>query len=238
MMRDVAIKRIARIVFTISVICGFSLQGIATGETMFVTDQLYLALREQPDLELPSIAVLSSDTEVEILERSNDWARVSLADGRTGWVMEKYLVEEVPKSRRIEALQRKIEAQSETIEGLNKQIKEMSLEIEDLSQKAESEPVASETSREHADTLLLVERLQEENASLRGDVSELESLREAETAMKRQIEELGKKLAVAAEGKVWEGRRIIYVIGIGALVVGLIVGYLVKRPDKNRYYLR
>jgi len=238
MMSDVAMKRIARVVLTISVICVFSLQGTATAETMYVTDQLYLALREQPDLELPSIAVLSSDTEVEILERSNDWVRVSLADGRTGWVMEKYLVEDVPKSRRIETLQKKIETQSETIEGLNKQIKEMSLEIEDLSQKAESGPVASETPREHADTLLLVERLQEENASLREEMSELEILRAAETAMKRQIAELEKKLAVTAEGKDWEGRRIIYVIGIGALVVGLIVGYLVKRPDKNRYYLR
>jgi SH3 domain protein len=238
MMRDVAMNRIAWVVFSLSVICSFSAQRIATAETMYVTDQLYLAVREAPDLELPSVAVLPSDTEVEILERSNDWTRVSLADGRTGWVMEKYLVQDVPKSRRIEALQRDVETQSKTIEGLNKQIKEMSLEIEELTQKAESEPVATEESREHADTLLLIERLQEENASLRGEVSELETSREAETAMKRHIEELEKKLAAAAGGKTRQGSRIIYVIGIGALLVGLVVGYLVKKPDKNRYYLR
>ena len=238
MMRDVAMKRIAWVVFSLSIIWSFSAQGIATDETMYVTDQLYLAVREAPDLDLPSVAVLPSDTEVEILERSNDWARVSLADGRTGWVMEKYLVQDMPKSRKIETLQREVETESETIEGLNKQIKEMSLRIEGLTQKAESEPVATEESREHADTLLLVERLQEENASLRGEVSELETLREAETAMKRHIEELEKKLAAPAEGKTWEGRRIIYVIGIGALVAGLIVGYLVRRPDKDRYFLR
>ena len=231
-------KRIAWVVFSLSVICSFSAQRIATAETMYVTDQLYLAVREAPDLELPSMAVLPSDTEVEILERSNDWTRVSLADGRTGWVMEKYLVQDVPKSTRIEALQRKIETQSETMKGLRTQIKEMSLEIEMLTQKAESQPVATEKSSEHGDTLLLVEKLQEENASLREDVSALEASIEAETAMKRQIEELEKKLAGAADGKTWEGRRIMYVIAIGALVVGLIVGYLVRRPDKDRYYLR
>jgi len=231
-------KRMAWVVFFLSLMCGLSVQGIAAAETMYVTDQLYLALRDAPDLELPSVAVLSSDTEVEVLERSNDWARVSLADGRTGWVMEKYLVQDVPKSTRIEALQRKIETQSETMKGLRTQIKEMSLEIEMLTQKAESQPVATEKSSEHGDTLLLVEKLQEENASLREDVSALEASIEAETAMKRQIEELEKKLAGAADGKTWEGRRIMYVIAIGALVVGLIVGYLVRRPDKDRYYLR
>jgi len=231
-------KRMAWVVFFLSLMCGLSAQGIAAAETMYVTDQLYLALRDAPDLELPSVAVLSSDTEVEVLERSNDWARVSLADGRTGWVMEKYLVQDVPKSTRIEALQRKIETQSETMKGLRTQIKEMSLEIEMLTQKAESQPVATEKSSEHGDTLLLVEKLQEENASLREDVSALEASIEAETAMKRQIEELEKKLAGAADGKTWEGRRIMYVIAIGALVVGLIVGYLVRRPDKDRYYLR
>jgi len=194
-------KRMAWVVFFLSLMCGLSVQGIAAAETMYVTDQLYLALRDAPDLELPSVAVLSSDTEVEVLERSNDWARVSLADGRTGWVMEKYLVQDVPKSTRIEALQRKIETQSETMKGLRTQIKEMSLEIEMLTQKAESQPVATEKSSEHGDTLLLVEKLQEENASLREDVSALEASIEAETAMKRQIEELEKKLAGAADGK-------------------------------------
>jgi len=231
-------KRMAWVVFFLSLMCGLSVQGIAAAETMYVTDQLYLALRDAPDLELPSVAVLSSDTEVEVLERSNDWARVSLADGRTGWVMEKYLVQDVPKSTRIEALQRKIETQSETMKGLRTQIKEMSLEIEMLTQKAESQPVATEKSSEHGDTLLLEEKLPEENATLREDVSALEASIEAETAMKRQIEELEKKLAGAADGKTWEGRRIMYVIAIGALVVGLIVGYLVRRPDKDRYYLR
>ena len=74
------------------VACFLSLVATGLAETMYVTDRLYLSLRKGPGLGEPSLSVLVSDTKVEVVETERDWARVKLEDGRTGWVMRKFLV--------------------------------------------------------------------------------------------------------------------------------------------------
>jgi SH3 domain protein len=205
---------------------------------MYVTDRLYLSVRSAPDPELPSQAVISSDTEVEVLERSDEWARIMLADGQTGWVMEKYLVHEVPRSQKIEVLEQEIETKSQTIEDLNTRIKKMSLQIEELTEKTKNQAPIRRESGEQTDTVHLVKRLQAENASLKEDIAELQAVKASEPAMKRQIEDLKQKLAEAATRDTGKSMTIVYLAGAVVFVIGLILGYLVKRPKKNRYYLR
>ncbi|MFQ5841631.1 MAG: SH3 domain-containing protein, partial [Thermodesulfobacteriota bacterium] len=79
-------------------ICFLWAQGTALAETMYVTDRLHLSLRKSPDTGQPSVGLLPSDTKVEVLETEGKWAKVNLENGRTGWVMKRYLVKDVPKS--------------------------------------------------------------------------------------------------------------------------------------------
>ncbi|NIU38405.1 SH3 domain-containing protein, partial [Candidatus Bathyarchaeota archaeon] len=44
------------------------------------------------------MGLLPSDTRVEVLETEGKWAKVTAENGRTGWVMQRYLVKDVPKS--------------------------------------------------------------------------------------------------------------------------------------------
>ena len=80
-------------------------QGTGLAETMYVTDRLYLSLRNAPDPEQRPLALLPSDTKVDVLETKGDWAKVMLEDGRTGWVMKRYLTKKLHKSSIIEQLE-------------------------------------------------------------------------------------------------------------------------------------
>lgn len=109
-----------RIIILLSVVVLFVLWTRENGfaQTMYVTDRLYLSLRSEPDPELPAITLLPSDTEVEVLSTEGQWAQVKLSDGRTGWVMKRFLVEDVPKSVMIEELQQKIATKDVILEKL------------------------------------------------------------------------------------------------------------------------
>ena len=109
-----------RIIILLSVVVLFVLWTRTNGfaQTMYVTDRLYLSLRSEPDPELPAITLLPSDTEVEVLSTEGQWAQVKLSDGRTGWVMKRFLVEDVPKSVMIEELQQKIATKDVILEKL------------------------------------------------------------------------------------------------------------------------
>ena len=49
-------------------LCG---QGTGLAETMYVTDRLYLSLRNAPDPEQRPLALLPSDTKVDVLDPKN-----------------------------------------------------------------------------------------------------------------------------------------------------------------------
>jgi SH3 domain protein len=102
----------------IVVSCLFWAQASGLAQTMYVTDRLYLSLRSEPDAELPTITLLPSDTEIEVLSTEGQWAQVKLLDGRSGWVMKRFLVEDVPKSVIIEQLKQQIAKKDVLLEKL------------------------------------------------------------------------------------------------------------------------
>jgi SH3-like domain-containing protein len=107
-------------------------QGSGLAETMYVTDRLYLSLRNAPEPEAPSLALLPSDTKVDVLEMEDNWAKVTLKDGRTGWVIKRFLVKELPKSLIIEQLQNQIQNKNISLERLREENASLKEEIETL----------------------------------------------------------------------------------------------------------
>jgi SH3 domain protein len=238
----------------------FFIYGAVFAEPMYVTDRLYLSLRDSPELEQSSVGVLQSDTRVEVLETEDDWAKVQLEDGRRGWVMKKYLTKDSPKALAITQLQGEIKKKSLTIENLRERINDMSLKIKELEEQVLAKSrIISERGGEVKDSSraisgsgaqagklpAMVERLQKENASLKREITELSALREREGAMKKEIEELKKNLTQpnmkgqpSTGQKRFGKRNAAYLVGILGLLVGVVVGYLARRPDRNRVFLR
>jgi SH3 domain protein len=114
------------------VVCLLYGQGSGLAETMYVTDRLYLSLRNAPDPGQPSLDLLPSDTKVEVLETEGNWAKVKLEDGRTGWVMKRFLVKDLPQSLIIEQLKEQLENRNISLEGLRQENASLKEEIENL----------------------------------------------------------------------------------------------------------
>ena len=114
------------------VICLIYCQGSGLAETMYVTDRLHLSLRNSPGPGQPALRLLPSDTKVDVLETEGNWAKVQLEDGSKGWVMKKYLVEDLPKSLVIEQLKGQIEEGKDIPERLQKENASLKREIDTL----------------------------------------------------------------------------------------------------------
>lgn len=138
-------KNIKLFLFVV-IACLLHSQGNGLAETMYVTDRLYLSLRNAPSPEAPRLALLPSDTKVDVLEMEGNWAdtegdilkgegrwaQVRLEVGKTGWVMKRFLVKNVPKSLIIERLQRQIEDKDTATGRLREEIASRDREIEIL----------------------------------------------------------------------------------------------------------
>lgn len=85
--------------------------GIAwSQDTMYVTDMLQLGMHHAQDTSDEAFRNLVSGTEVTVLERAPDFARVRTADGAEGWVRSFYLVAEQPARSRVAELEARVGA--------------------------------------------------------------------------------------------------------------------------------
>jgi SH3 domain protein len=81
----------------------------AGAETAYVTDSLRLGIHAAGDTSDRAFDNLLSGAAVEVLERSPNYARVRLHDGREGWVKATYLVTTKPAATRVGELEAEIE---------------------------------------------------------------------------------------------------------------------------------
>lgn len=176
--------------------------GDIAAETMYVTDRLYLSLRRTPNTEEPALVLLPSDTKVDVLTKKGDWAQVKLEDGKTGWVLKRFLVKERPKSQIIEELKREIESKNALLEKLQK---------ESVSREQAISDQAAFKAREEA----LLKRID---------------------ALKSKIAEQTKHVEVNTKEQTVKRLKEVYVTGIVAFFLGLIVGYMLRKPKKRQLF--
>ncbi|HZF30468.1 MAG TPA: TIGR04211 family SH3 domain-containing protein [Gammaproteobacteria bacterium] len=86
---------------------------VAAAETAYVTDSLRLGLYADADASGTPSQNLVSGTPLEVLERTQGYARVRTAAGSEGWVKSTYLVDEKPARLRVAEL----EAELATLRG-------------------------------------------------------------------------------------------------------------------------
>src|SRR5262245_65020394 len=77
----------------------------AAAETAWVTDSLRLGLYAEPDASGSPSQNLQSGAALEVLERTQGYARVRTAAGSEGWVKSAYLVDEKPAQLRVAELE-------------------------------------------------------------------------------------------------------------------------------------
>lgn len=141
----------------LTLVVGIGAFGPASAETAYVTDSLRLGLHAASDTSDRPFETLLSGTAVEVLERTTNYARVKLPDGREGWVKAAYLVTEKPAAARVLELESEIDG----LEGAVAQAKTAQTAAQHELTRLTSELQATTGSTETIQQT--IERLQAEN---------------------------------------------------------------------------
>lgn len=105
----------------------------ATARTVYVTDSLEITLRSGPDATRKIVKMLPSGTPLQILDQTTSWYRVRTQQGQTGWVLKRYVMQEVPKKMQIQELQDKIETLEQSSSKAQATIQQLRSENRELS---------------------------------------------------------------------------------------------------------
>ncbi|PIE63108.1 MAG: SH3 domain-containing protein [Desulfobacter postgatei] len=107
--------------------------SITTGiyaKDIYVSGVTRITMRTGPGISHKIVAMVTSGTKLEILEYRKDWSMVRNAAGKTGWVLTRFLTEDVPKAIMVEQYKKENQrlssnlfAAQETAKTLNTQNK-------------------------------------------------------------------------------------------------------------------
>ena len=128
-------------------------------ETRYVTDILQLGLYDNAEGTGSPVLNLASGTELTVLERVPNYARVRTPDGDEGWVRSFYLIEEKPAQLRIAEVEARVESLESELALATAARMAAEEKAAAVVAEAELELAAAGASRE------TLARLQEENAA-------------------------------------------------------------------------
>ncbi|MGW8369590.1 MAG: TIGR04211 family SH3 domain-containing protein [Gammaproteobacteria bacterium] len=112
-------------------------------ETAYVTDMVQLGLHHEQDTSGDAFENLVSGTELTVLERVPNYARVRTADGQEGWVRSFYLVDEKPARLRLAEAEAEIARLEQALATIQAESSESTDEAETLIARAERELAAA-----------------------------------------------------------------------------------------------
>jgi len=198
----------------------------AQAETMYITDVLRITVREGNGPDYKMLDVLESGQEVEVISKSDEWAKVRLPNGKVGWLAGKYLTSQKAGNAALKKTQEKEALLNIQNAALRKEIDQLRDELKNINlQLAESKQALFVTNKS-------IETLKDNPSSY----AELETkYREAEKKLslqKSKMENLEDELTrlILQQNVMW------LLAGAGILLVGFIIGYSARR-DKRRSIL-
>ncbi len=76
----------------------FGLSSPLFAKDIYVSGVTKITMRTGPGVEHKIVVMLTSGSKLEILEFQKDWSMVQTQQGKTGWVLSRFLTEEVPQT--------------------------------------------------------------------------------------------------------------------------------------------
>jgi SH3 domain protein len=210
-----------RMVFMgIWVVC-FSAVGFA--ETRYVTDLLKLPLRTGPSTEYKILALVESGQQLEVVEPGDSWSLVRLANGKEGYVLNRYLVAQPTSAVRLEQLQSKYTALKEQATAL----------IEENNRFKEENKTFKSSLDSNEKTL---KQLDSDYKQLKAGAAEFLNLKKKYQEVSTRLAEQTKRAnTLDKELSGLEMNQYIkwFLAGSGVLLVGFIIGFSAKRGRRR-----
>lgn len=200
--------------------------SISAAETRFVAegaDGPTITLRTGPGSDRKIIALLPTGRALEVVTPGDEWTQVRVAGDKQGWALTRYLTTKEPASRKLARLQNQYALINEKYEALQQQFGQMNSQSKDLSGDLVS-------------TQGELKKVTEAYAILKKESAEFLKLKaKYEKALKDATEARTKKEAMEKELQTLYNSQIIQgmLIGCGLIVLGFIVGFILKRPKRR-----
>jgi len=192
-------------------------------ELKYVANKCEITMRTGPDQAYKIIALVPVGGQVDVLTPGEEWSEALLADGKQGWVLSRFLTDEEPKELKLEriekqyaSLQKEKAALDQNVAELGGAKKELSADLSQTkAQLAELTKAHEALKKGSADYIDLKEK---HDAA----VTELDELRSHSEKIEQELNRL-------SNNQVYRGM----LYGAGLLVLGFIVGFIVKKPKRR-----
>jgi len=190
----------------------------AYAKTQYVTDVLYISMRDSYEDGAQTMRVIKSGTALEILEEVEEgFSKIRTPNGQEGWVKSKYLLDDP-----VAALQ---------VKDYQIRVKKLNEENENLKQKYQEAKKASKEAEKER------KRLESRNQVLQNDNERMKKVSARPLELSKENEELlvsnktlEKEIAELrveneqyknTEGRDW------FLVGAGVLFFGLVIGLII-----------
>jgi len=197
--------------------------GLAQAETRYVTDSLEITLRTGPELDRKITAMLKSGQSMEIIDKGEEWSQVRLPSGREGWVLNRFIQEELPVKIQFETLQKKY---NDLLSGADEPLQKLK---EVSSENARLRTELARTKRDFEALQKSYKELRETTADARRIKTERDQLSRELADKTKETRQLKSDLALAEK----KSTQWWFILGAGVLLFGFVIGFAV-RPRRKR----
>ena len=199
-------------------------------QSAWVSDEFEVTLRTGPSTGNAIELMLSSGTQLTVLERDSDsgYTRVRTGGGTEGWVLSRYLMSEPSAREQLERLSSQLVSATEEGSSLNEQLDGIRSEYAAANQQIET------LSRQK-------EQLESELATIRRTAADVLSINEQNTQLREQLAAAGVRIgSLEQENRELSGEstRFWFVTGAAVLIVGMLLGIWLPRirwQRRSRY---
>ena len=200
--------------------------GTAEAQSAWVSDQFEITLRSGPSTSNEIRRMLSSGTEVEVLERDAEsgYSRVRTAGGTEGWVLSRYLMSERSAREQLERLSSQLTNANSRGSSLDSQLSSIRSEYDTATKRIET----LESDKE---------RLEGELAEIRRTAADVLAINEQNREFREQLNAANTQIEILQHENRQlggESTRMWFVTGSAVLIVGILLGLWLPRIKFQR----
>jgi SH3 domain protein len=192
-------------------------------ESLYVSDAMKIMMRTGPGNDRKIISMLGVGEKVEVLEPGEEWSLVRLDNGKEGWVISRFLTDEIPSDIKLKILRGKHKT---LMDNTSKMKEENSL------LKAENKRLSTEL----AGTTKKLQNTSNDYQALRRDSKEFLKLqskfKEASSKLAEQTKK-AEKFEDELTRLLWNQNIKWFLSGAGVLILGFIIGFSTKRQRRR-----
>jgi SH3 domain protein len=192
-------------------------------ENKYISDTVKVTMRTGPGNDRKIISLLRVGTQVEVVQPGDEWTLVRLANGKEGWVINRFLTDKTPSDIELNLLKGKYEALRDSASKMQEKYSLL---------KAENEKLITE----FAVSRKKLQKTTNDYEALKTDSKEFLKLQSEFKAASSKLAEQTKK-AEKFEDELtkllWNQNIKWFLSGAGVLILGFIIGFSTKRQRRR-----